>query len=409
MNRRLHHVFPVFTPEMESRMHAKGKTTVDMSGLYVHIPFCTTRCIYCSFCSTTHAEWHAAYIRALRREMELRRGELAACGQISTIYIGGGTPSVLSHGLLRQLFADIRTTMLQGKSLHQMKETTIECNPDDVTEQLARMLHDEGVGRVSLGVQTFSDQRLRFLRRRHSSRGVFRAVDLLRRAGIGNISIDLIYGFPAETADDWQDDIRQALSLRVPHISAYSLAYEENTPLWKMRETGAVKELDEEQSRSMYYQLIDRLTQAGYQHYEISNFALPSHRAQHNSSYWNDTHYIGLGASAHSYLPQIRLWNTDDVASYIREVNNGHLPFEAEHIDADTHFNDLIATALRTSSGLSLNYLKQIFPPSYVDRLLSDAQKHIDNGSLRLEDNNLRLTTEALYISNDIMSDLVRT
>lgn len=279
----------------------------------------------------------------------------------------------------------------------------MECNPDDVTEAFCDQLHTLPINRISMGAQTFSDERLRFLRRRHRARDVADAVARLRKAGIQNISIDLMFGFPEETLQEWKSDIEQALALNVEHLSAYSLMYEEGTPLYHLLEQGRVTEMDEELYRQMYDALIEHLTAAGYEHYEISNFARPGHRSHHNSSYWADVPYIGLGAAAHSYNVKTRSWNCENLDAYIQGINNGRLPSESEEIDETTHYNDLIITALRTREGLSLRKLTQN-QRSYVMKTL-EKKNYLQR--LRLENDRLSLTREGIYVSDSIMADLM--
>ncbi len=246
------------------------------------------------------------YVEALCQEMELRKDYLKE--PLTTIYLGGGTPSQLSVRHLEQLFSAVRSTLPMPENGFGEMEITLECNPDDVTEEYARQLGHLPVNRVSMGAQTFSDERLRFLHRRHTAGEVALAVERLRKNGIRNISVDLMFGFPNETIAEWQTDIDYILQLGIEHISAYSLMYEEGTPLYRLLEKGEVKETDEELYRQMYDLLIDRLAVAGFEQYEISNFARltqqgkPSaFRSRHNSSYWHNVPYMGVGASAHSY------------------------------------------------------------------------------------------------------------
>ena len=366
-----------------------------MYGLYIHIPFCASRCVYCGFYSTVHPEWQSRYVDCLVKELDLRKDRYPL--PVSTVYLGGGTPSQLTNANLRRLFDAI------GERLdvdYQHIEVTMECNPDDVTPSL---FHGLPVNRVSMGVQTFSDERLRFLHRRHSADEAVRAVDILRNAGVDNISIDLMFGFPGETLADWASDIEKAISLDVEHVSAYGLMYEEGTPLYAMLRQGQVKEIDEELSLRMYDYLCDRLCNAGYEHYEISNFAKTDYRSRHNSSYWNATPYLGLGAAAHSFLGDERRWNVSDIKRYMDAVEQGRVPSEGEHLDADTHYDDMVMTALRTSDGIDLRRLDD----NHRDYLLTNAQTYIKRRLLRLEGHSLRLTREGIHISNEIMSDLM--
>ena len=325
-------------------------------------------------------------------------------GRIDTIYLGGGTPSQLTTDQLRQLFLYINKVYpLTTHHSPLTPEITIEMNPDDVTPEYAAVLPQLGINRVSMGAQTFDDERLRFLHRRHTSSQVPQAVKILRDAGIQNISIDLMYGFPNETLDDWERDIDAALALGVEHISAYCLMIEEGTPLWKLTIENGEWRIDEELERQMYEQLIDKLTTAGYEHYEISNFAKPSYRSLHNSSYWQDIPYIGLGAAAHSYDGKRRSWNVSDIKQYIEGIEQGERPCEYEDIDDDTHYNDRITTALRTSDGLELSTLSD----RHRRFCMKEAQKFIDDGLLRIVDNHLALTRKGLFVSDYIMSSLM--
>ena len=365
-----------------------------MAGIYIHIPFCKSRCIYCGFYSTTRSELRQRYVDALCRELQMR-GDYLKKEPVHTIYIGGGTPSQLSPAQMRQLFLALDTT--------HAEEVTIECNPDDLTPQYVEALGQLPVNRVSMGAQTFSNERLRFLRRRHSASHVPEAVRLLRQAGIRNISIDLMYGFPEETIDDWHRDIDLALALNVEHISAYSLMYEECTPLYQLLEQGKVREVDEELSLQMYSELIDRLCQNGYEHYEISNFAKAGYRSRHNSSYWNQTPYLGIGAAAHSFDGNSRQWNVSDIDLYIRGIEQGEPDFEREELDTDTRYNDMVMTALRTCEGLDLS----ILTPEHQSYCTEQASRFITDGLLTLRDNHLVLTRRGLFVSNMVMSELM--
>lgn len=375
-----------------------------MAGLYIHIPFCKSRCIYCGFYSTTAFELRQQYTDALCREIADR-----ASGSISTIYLGGGTPSQLTLPQLHQIF----DTIYKYNKVEKDAEVTIEVNPDDVTEELAAALPALSVNRVSMGAQTFDDERLAFLHRRHTSRQVGEAIDRLRKAGISNISIDLMYGFPEETLTSWQQDISTALSLDVEHLSAYCLMIEEGTPLYRMQ----ISPIDEELERTMYELLMDRLEAAGYEHYEISNWSLSprplqreresrSYRSRHNSSYWNQTPYIGIGAAAHSYDGQCcRRWNISDIRRYIDGIRQGTCVYEEEWLDEDTRYNDCVTVALRTCEGINLKNLSA----RHRQYCLENAQHFIDDGLLKLSHDNhqLSITRRGLFISDMIMSDLM--
>ena len=364
-----------------------------MAGIYVHIPFCQSRCIYCSFYSTVDLKLRQRYVDAVCHEWLLRKDELAE--PTETIYFGGGTPSQLTTSQLQQVLGILPTGA---------KEVTLECNPDDVTDDFADALSHMAVSRISMGAQTFDENRLRFLHRRHTANQVSDAVVRLRQAGIRNISIDLMYGFPAETLDEWRRDIDAALALNVEHISAYCLSIEEGTILHRM----GIAPCEEEQELQMYELLTDLLTAAGYEHYEISNFALKtsngdSWRSQHNSSYWHEVPYIGLGAAAHSFSGRYRQWNVSDINRYIKAIEQGQIPCERELLDDDTRYNDLVTVALRTSDGLDLNLLSE----HHRCYCLKEAQRYIDYGLLRRDGERLILTRKGLFVSNDVMSSLI--
>jgi len=374
-----------------------------MAGIYIHIPFCKSRCVYCDFYSTTSLEQRQRYVDALCKEMEMwaRSSSLSEeTGGIKTVYLGGGTPSQLTVEQLRQIFLYIDKVY----EVMPSAEITIECNPDDVDDAFATALADLPVNRVSMGVQSFSDERLRFLRRRHNAGQVAAAVERLRKAGIGNISIDLIYGFPKETLEEWHADIAKALGLQVEHISAYALQYEEATPLGRMLQQGLVKEVDEELSRQMYYDLKDRLFEAGFEHYEISNFARPGFRSRHNSGYWNQTPYLGLGAAAHSYDGHKRQWNVADIQQYMKGIEWGTPFVESETLDDDTRYNELVMTALRTCEGLPLSALYG----NYRDYCLRQARPFVEGQLLKIADDHMRLTREGLFVSDMVISDLMK-
>ena len=434
-----------------------------MAGLYIHIPFCKSRCIYCAFYSTTDSALRQRYVEAVIKEMAPTPCPSRREESIETIYIGGGTPSQLTIPQLQQLFYNIYKvyhlpSLREGKGVGLYEpnlpsllggsglEVTIECNPDDVTPEWAAALPPLGINRVSMGAQTFDDRRLRFLHRRHTAAQVEQAVRTLRAAGIRNISIDLMYGFPGETLEDWQRDIDAALALGVEHLSAYCLMIEEGTPLYEqmrdgeneeMRDgeneemrNGGEEEREEETERAMYELLIDRLTAAGYEHYEISNFALrpagvpadqPSpYRSRHNSNYWNDTPYIGLGAAAHSYTPAaptlsgspaesvaatvaIRSWNVSDLRQYIEAIEHGERPCETEVLDEDTRYNDRITVALRTSDGLDLTTLSE----RHRHYCMKEAHRFLSDGLLTLRGQHLVLTRRGLFVSDMVMSALM--
>ncbi|MBR6757710.1 MAG: radical SAM family heme chaperone HemW [Bacteroidaceae bacterium] len=372
-----------------------------MAGLYLHIPFCRTRCIYCDFHSGVDMSIQERYIDALCHELDLRVNELQGT-PITTIYIGGGTPSQLSIERLQRLFNHIA----QYVQLNRSQEITIECNPDDLSPQYIEGLRSLPINRISMGIQSFDDNDLRFLRRRHSAQGAIDAVRRCQEAGYDNISIDLIYGLPGQTLDMWQYNIDRALSLGVQHLSAYALIYEEGTALMQLREQGRVQECNEELSLAMYTMLIERLEAAGYRQYEISNFALAHHEARHNSSYWDDTPYLGLGAAAHSYDGSSRRYNPADTQTYIDAIENGKCCYDEERLTPTDRYHDMLLTRLRTRRGINIAQCKAQFDSSLIDYMYSMAAPHIICGNMELSDGYLHITRQGLFISDSIISDL---
>lgn len=372
-----------------------------MAGLYIHIPFCESRCIYCDFFSTVNSGMHDRYVGALCREYEMRKHEiLPQRASWDTIYIGGGTPSTLSTEHLRQLFATVADDIDPST-----KEITIECNPDDITAQYANELAQLPINRVSMGAQTFDDNRLAFLHRRHSSAQIAQAVGNLKRAGFSNISIDLMYGFPEETIDDFKRDIDKALLLDVPHISAYCLMYEEGTQLYRMLEQNKITETPEETERKMYETLIDTLRHSGYEHYEISNFARKGYRSQHNSSYWNLTPYLGIGAAAHSFDGKTtRSSNPPHLIIYIEALERGILPTDRELLSPTESLNDYTMLRLRTAEGIDLDEMEARFGHEMRTKAEHTARQFLSSSLLTQDGNRLHLTRQGVFVSNMVMA-----
>lgn len=373
-----------------------------MAGIYLHIPFCKTRCIYCDFYSTTRSEMADRYVSALCRELKLRKSYLDN-EPVETIYFGGGTPSQLS----KENFEKIFETIEREYNLGNCEEITLEANPDDLTPEYIKMLSSLPFNRISIGIQTFNEQTLRLLKRRHTAEQAISAVKECRMAGFQNISIDLMYGLPGETPESWKADLEQAVSLNVEHISAYHLIYEEGTPLYEMLQKHKVEEVDEESSVDFFALMIDRLTKAGFQHYEISNFCKPDMYSQHNSSYWTGKKYLGCGPSAHSFNGSTRQWNVSSLDKYIAGIEKGIPDFEIEELNVTTRYNDFVITSLRTMWGLSLNRLEEEFGTEFKQYCLENAQTYLDSGKLEIRDNTLFLSKEGIFISDGIMSDLL--
>lgn len=373
-----------------------------MAGIYLHIPFCKRRCIYCDFFSTTQSERKTDYIHALCQELETRKDYLGGEG-IETIYLGGGTPSQLDKEDFEKIFSSIYSNY----HITGQPEITLEANPDDLTSEYIAMLRMLPFNRLSMGVQTFNEPTLKLLQRRHTSGQAIRAFQECRAAGFGNISIDLMYGLPGETLSSWEQDLEQALALHPEHISAYHLIYEEGTVLWKLREQHSVEEADEDLSVSLFSRLIDRLSSAGYDHYEISNFCLPGLHSRHNSSYWTGKKYLGCGPSAHSYNGVSRQWNVASLDKYIKDISVGTPDFEIEELDLYTRYNDFVITSIRTQWGMPLSGLRSKFGDKLYAYCLRMAAPHLKQGTLVIVEDILKLTRKGIFISDGIMSDML--
>ena len=372
-----------------------------MAGIYVHIPFCRTRCAYCDFFSTTRETEAANYVAALCREIEARRLELPSA-HVSTIYIGGGTPSVLAPAQIQQILHHIYANY----DVDSDAEVTIEMNPDDIDPPLHSLIREGNLlfNRVSLGIQTFNDDILRLIRRRHDAASAIRAVRTLQAAGIANISIDLIYGLPGQTMELWQRDLDTAFSLGIQHLSAYALSYEEGTQLTRWRDEGRVHEISDELSVAMYHRLCEQARAAGFEHYEISNFALPGFRSRHNSSYWTGAPYLGFGPGAHSFDGQsLRRANPSDLDSYLR----GSFTPIIEHLTTTDLRNEAVMCGLRTSDGIDLQHYLDRFGSASLSDLINAAKPHLQAGRLVRTSTTMHLSESAIMISDDIMSDLM--
>ena len=373
-----------------------------MAGIYIHTPFCKRRCIYCDFFSTTQSEKKPAYVHALCQELDMRKDYLEG-EDIETIYLGGGTPSQLSQEELEKIFS----TLYNIYKVKDDAEITLEANPDDLTPEYVHMLRTLPINRISMGIQTFQEETLKLLHRRHTAQQAIEAFQRCREAGFQNISIDLMYGLPGETLDSWKEDLQQAIALRPEHISAYHLIYEEGTTLWKLKEQHQVEEADEDLSVTLFRTLIDKLTRAGYEHYEISNFCMPELHSRHNSSYWTGKKYLGCGPSAHSFNGTSRQWNVASLDKYIHAIQQGKLDYEIEELDIYTRYNDFVITTIRTHWGMSLSHLRSTYGENLYQYCLRMAKPHLEQGVLEMKEDTLKLTKEGIFISDGIMSDLL--
>ncbi|MDR0231313.1 MAG: radical SAM family heme chaperone HemW [Dysgonamonadaceae bacterium] len=387
-----------------------------MAGIYIHIPFCKTRCVYCDFFSSTSMSKKTQYIEALCKELELRKDYLKG-EEIQTVYFGGGTPSQLSADDFVRFLATLEMTGIcksrkeKKKGCHferseKPNEITIEANPDDITPEYLESLKNLPFNRISIGIQSFNDAELRFLNRRHNAQKAIQAIKICQDYGFSNISIDLMYGLPNQTMITWEDTLKQALSLNIQHISAYHLIYEEGTKLHGLLNQRKIVPVDEDLSVEMFSKMMDILENNGFEHYEISNFAKPGFESKHNSSYWNGTHYLGIGAAAHSFNGKVRHWNIPNLDKYIQSINQGNLSSEVEVIGEKEAYNDFILTRMRTMKGMDLNELELLHGKEKKAYCLQQAKKHIQNQTVLQENDFLRLTRKGIFISDGIMSDL---
>ena len=373
-----------------------------MSGLYIHIPFCGSKCSYCDFYSIVASPLHGDFIKAIEKEIDLRYSEINF-DFLRTIYIGGGTPSIINDKILAPFLTNISDKLCKSP----LDEFTVEMNPDDVTEKKVNMFKKAGCNRVSIGVQSMVDSELRAISRRHSSQKVVDSVSIFRDCGIDNISIDLMFGLPLQTIDTLRYSIDKILDLSPMHISCYGLMYELDTLLYRMRNDGMIKEIDEDTYIKMYSIVSESLRNAGFEHYEISNYAKPGYRSLHNSSYWNGTPYVGIGPSAHSYDGNcIRRYNPNDVRKYIKTLSNCEI-FYVEEVESkkDIH-NDYILTRLRTSQGIQRQLYEDKFGADAWSLLVSKTHRRVESGAVELTDERLVLTEIGFLTSDDIISDL---
>ncbi len=371
-------------------------------GLYFHIPFCNSRCTYCDFYSTTMGEqMRSRYVAAAMAELEARREEYEQHG-FATIYMGGGTPSCLDD---EQIVGMLQSTKEMCTVLADA-EITLEANPDDIALERVVRWRSAGVNRVSLGVQSLDDDVLKRLNRRHSAQQAIEAVQVLERGGIENVSVDLIYGLPGQTLEGFRCDLQQVLSLPVKHLSAYSLMLEGNTPLARSVSRGEVRVADEELSGAMFRLLTHEMRCAGFEHYEISNFALPGYRSRHNSSYWKGTPYVGVGPGAHSFDGAHRRFNRPELQAYLQ--NMGRPPCETEQLTANERSNEQVMVSLRTCEGIDLNDFSQRHGEAALRHVMNEAEPFLQQKLLKLSEGRLSLTYDGIFVSDMVMSELMQ-
>ena len=374
-----------------------------MAGIYIHIPFCKQRCTYCDFYTEVAPQFIPTFIDSVVKELHIRK-EYLSDAPIDTIYFGGGTPSILNYEQFKIIFDAIYELF----TISEQPEITFEANPDDLTLDFLRSMQALPFNRISLGIQSFDDGDLKRINRRHTSLQAVNAVKDAQAAGFDNISIDLIYGLPFQTIASWERQLDTALNLNIQHLSAYGLTYEEGTVLWKQREKGEIETVDDTEMNRMYLVLLDKVKQKSFEAYEISNFALPGFRSRHNSSYWKQEPYLGVGPSAHSYDLISRQWNVSSIKEYIKSINNNSGFFEREILSLYDRYNDFVMVSLRTSDGLDIELMRKEFGSELADYCLINIKSFMDSEKVYNLEGKLRLSAEGIQISNLILIQLMK-
>ncbi len=371
-----------------------------MSGIYLHIPFCKKACHYCNFHFSTSAQQVPAMVDAIRKEAVLRRDYLS--DKVETLYFGGGTPSLLAE----QYITGLLETIHAGFPVAPGAEITLEANPDDISDETLQCWKRAGINRLSIGIQSFFEEDLQWMNRAHNAEQAKHCIALAQQYGFSNITIDLIYGTPGLTDEKWKQNVDTALSLNIPHLSCYALTVEPKTALADMIQKQKTANVNADIQATQFALLTQWLADAGFEHYEISNFAKPGFRSRHNSSYWQGKNYLGLGPSAHSFNGKSRQWNVANNALYIKSIEADQLPFEIEELTATQQLNEYIMTALRMIDGISLQKISGDWGDDRLDKLLASAQKHIAADHLVVNDTVLKLTEKGKFLADGIASDL---
>jgi len=374
-----------------------------MAGIYIHIPFCIQRCSYCNFFSVVSINLVNEVINAIIKELSIRKDYLKN-EPVQTIYFGGGTPSLLTIQQIEKLLNTVYTNF----PVEQNAEITFEANPDDLTKNYLFDLKEVGINRLSIGIQSFDDDKLKILNRRHNATQAHEAVREAQKAGFSNISIDLIYGLPFQSLDEWETDLDKAFSLSIQHLSAYGLTFEEKTLLSKQKEKKIIEPADEELMIEMYELLLEESSKKGFDAYEISNFSLPGFYSRHNSSYWNQTPYLGVGPSAHSYNGISRQWNVAAIQKYTEGILKNSSFYEQEILSLEDRYNEYVLLGLRTKNGINIDALEQNFGTELKDFCLENIKTFIDNEKAYRCGSFLRLNTKGKLISDTIIAQLMK-
>lgn len=372
-----------------------------MASVYVHIPFCHSKCYYCGFHSVASLKAKQDVVHCIVKELEIRKNYLKE-EPLDSIYFGGGTPSVLDIQEVARIIIKIR----EHYRINEDAEISFEVNPEDVSIDYFKDLRKLGINRISIGVQSLDDGILSFLNRKHSVEEAISCINNSVEAGIDNISIDLIYGIPGLSDDMWKESLERIKCLPVKHLSAYCLSIDENTVFeYKMRK-GEFIPMSDEDCEAQYNILLDWAKNNGFQHYEISNFCKSNYYSRHNSAYWMQKPYLGVGPSAHSYNGHSRQWNTSNNANYITSVNKGVIPFQKEDLNLKDRFNEYILTSLRTVWGINKKVVTRMFGVKYLQHVVEKSEKYLDSGHLQIDKNCIKLTEKGMFISNDIISEI---
>lgn len=384
-----------------------------MAGIYIHIPFCKQKCSYCDFHFSTNLTHRKTVINAICKEIELKKNKLSNNEKIATIYFGGGTPSLL----VEEELAQILDVIYKNYRLEEKIEFTLECNPDDIDVAKLQYFKKNGVNRLSIGVQSFFDDDLKFFNRAHNQQQAEKSILLSQDIGIDNITIDLIYNSPLLTLKKWEQNLDKFIALNVPHLSAYTLTVEPKTALHHLVKTNQTALPTDEQAIEQFKLLMDKIKQAGLIHYEISNFGKEGYFSQHNSNYWKGENYLGVGPSAHSYLNASplergergvykRSWNVANNTTYTKAINQNLPYFEEECIDEITAYNEYILTHLRTIWGVDITYIKNTFSPEIYNYFLAALTNYKNSKLITISENKLTLTPEGIFLADKITSDL---
>ncbi|WP_375242596.1 radical SAM family heme chaperone HemW [Lacinutrix sp.] len=373
-----------------------------MSGIYIHIPFCKQACHYCDFHFSTSLKKKDELIDALIREIELRQYEFKNT-TVETIYFGGGTPSLLTSEELKRIIDSV----FKNYNVSENPEITLEANPDDLSNKQIINLSNSQINRLSIGIQSFHEKDLKLMNRAHNTQEAKQCLEEATKY-FNNISLDLIYGIPGTTHQEWEQNIDIALAFGIKHISSYALTVEPKTALASFIDKGLINTVDDALIQEQFYILIDKLEANNFVHYELSNFGKEGFFSRNNSAYWQGKHYIGIGPSAHSFNGKQRGWNIRNNTKYIKAIQNNELPIETETLTKTDRYNECVMTGLRTVWGVSIKKIKAEFGTTFETYLLQQAQKHIKEHLLYIEDDKLKVTKKGKFLSDGIASDLFK-